>query len=33
MITIIELNILRPDTSHKSRLSHVNGFYAIMEDN
>ena len=26
-------NILRSDTRHKSRLSHVNVFYVIMEDN
>ena len=26
-------SILRSDTRHKSRLFHVNVFYAIMEDN
>ena len=27
-----EGKILRSDTRHKSRIFHVNGFYAIMED-
>ena len=33
LLAINVLPILRSDKRHKSRLSHVNVFYAIMEDN